>query len=59
MMAVKVIEQYRDKYNGNLMLVGRKLTNLTPEREKELLDAGVVEKIPTKKKPQKKAKAKK
>lgn len=48
-MAVKVIEQYRDKYNGKLMHVGATLTNLKPEREKELLEAGVVEKIQSKK----------
>ena len=43
-MTVKVIKQYTDKYTKKTVYVGATLRNLSPEREKELLDAGVVEK---------------
>lgn len=43
-MTVKVIKQYTDKYTKKTVYVGATLSNLSPEREKELLDAGVVEK---------------
>ena len=42
---VKVIEQYVDKNTKKIIYVGATLKDLTPEREKELLEAGVVEKV--------------
>lgn len=49
MMAIKVIKQYVDKYTKKEVRVGATLANISPEREKELLEAGVIEKIETKK----------
>ena len=47
---MKVIKRYVDKYTKEIVEAGTVLKNLTPEREKELLEAGVIEKAPAKKK---------
>lgn len=42
-MKVKVIKTYSDKYTGETVEAGRTL-EITAERAKELLNAGVIEK---------------
>ena len=43
-MKVKVIKKYSDKYTGELKTAGQTIET-TPERAKELIDAGVCKEI--------------
>lgn len=47
-MKLKVIKTYSDKYTGETILEGRRISE-TEERGLELIKAGVAEKIPDKK----------